>query len=138
MGDVISEIWRYPVKSMIGQAIKSANLEARGLDGDRGWATRDEVRGGIRGAKKIGELMRFGAKYVDDIGGTVEITFPDGDTVRTDDPDVNARVSAALGHEVTLWPLQPGSPNVAASGSVVCNGTGPVGGCWYGRGQTFT
>jgi hypothetical protein len=45
---------------------------------------------------------------------------------------VNAYAAAQRGG--ALWPLQPGSPNVAASGSVVCNGTGPVGGCWYGRG----
>ena len=107
MGDVLSEIWRYPVKSMIGQSVDTAVLGPLGLDGDRGWATRDEVRGGIRGAKKIGELMLFAARYVDGIGGVVEITLPDGTTTRTDEPDVNERVSAALGHDVTLWPLQP-------------------------------
>ena len=107
MGDVLSEIWRYPVKSMIGQSVGTAVLGPLGLDGDRGWATRDEVRGGIRGAKKIGELMLFAARYVDGIGGVVEITLPDGTTTRTDEPDVNERVSAALGHDVTLWPLQP-------------------------------
>ena len=37
--------------------------------------------GGIRGAKKIGELMKFAARDLDD--GQVEITLPDGSVVST-------------------------------------------------------
>jgi uncharacterized protein YcbX len=103
----ISEIWMHPVKSMIGATVETAELVGTGVVGDRTWATRDEVRGGIRGAKKIGGLMQFAARYTGPLGGTVEITLPDGSTVRTDDSDVDARVSQALDHEVTLWPLQP-------------------------------
>ncbi|MGD9702600.1 MAG: MOSC domain-containing protein [Acidimicrobiia bacterium] len=103
----LSEIWRYPVKSMAGESVATAELRSLGLDGDRGWATRDEVRGGIRGAKKIGELMLCSARYVAGIDGPVQITLPDATTTRSDDPDVNARLSAALDHQVTLWPLQP-------------------------------
>jgi hypothetical protein len=33
------------------------------------------------------------------------ITLPDGSTCRTTDPDVNERLSRALDHRVTLWPL---------------------------------
>jgi uncharacterized protein len=35
------------------------------------------------------------------------ITLPDGSVVATDEPDVHERVSRALDHPVTLWPLQP-------------------------------
>lgn len=103
----IEQLWQYPVKSMIGGQVASADLVATGMVGDRTWATRDEVRGGIRGAKKIGGLMRLAAAYADGIGSAVIITLPDGRTVSTDDADVDERVSAALDHEVTLWPLQP-------------------------------
>jgi hypothetical protein len=73
-------------------------------------ATRDEVRGGIRGAKKIGALMQFAARYASEpsFGGTIPpaiITLPDGREVRTDDTDVSAILSKVLDHEVTLWPL---------------------------------
>jgi len=109
---VVEQIWRYPAKSMLGERLREAELTTAGLLGDRGWAVRDEVRGGIRGAKKIAELMLLGARYLappSDRNATphIEITLPDGARVASSDPDVDERVSAALDHQVTLWPLQP-------------------------------
>ena len=49
---------------MMGDPFSSVPVDERGVVGDRGWAVRDEVRGGIRGAKKIGGLMRLHASYV--------------------------------------------------------------------------
>jgi uncharacterized protein YcbX len=107
----IAEIRRYPVKSMEGEVLDATPLGARGLPGDRAWAVRDEVRGGIRGAKKIPALMRFAAVYPTPPaaeGSTpAVITLPDGSTCLTTDPDVNARLSRALDQPVTLWPLVP-------------------------------
>jgi uncharacterized protein YcbX len=103
----VAQLWQHPVKSMIGVDVETAELTAAGMVGDRWWAVRDEVRGGIRGAKKIGDLMRLASQYVGDAHGAVEITLPDGTTVRSDDADVDAKLSAALDHAVTLWPLQP-------------------------------
>ena len=51
--------------------------------------------------------MQFGARYTGAVGGEVEITCPDGTTLLTSDADCDARLSAALDHRVTLWPLQP-------------------------------
>jgi uncharacterized protein YcbX len=101
----VKEIWRYPVKSMIGERVATAELDPLGVVGDRVWAARDEVRGGIRGAKKIAGLMRLAAGGGTD--GPVTITLPDGTTVTTEDPDRDERISAAIEHEVTLWPLRP-------------------------------
>jgi uncharacterized protein YcbX len=101
----ISQIWQYPVKSMIGVQVPAVDLIETGVAGDRTWAVRDEVRGGIRGAKKIGQLMQFAARH--DADGAVVITMPDGQQVHSSDPDAAERVSAALEHRVTLWPLQP-------------------------------
>lgn len=103
----VASIWQYPVKSMVGTTVPSVEIVAEGMVGDRTWATRDEERGGIRGAKKIGALMNLAAQYVNGHDGPVEIHLPDGGVVRTDRPDVHDRVSAALGHRVTLCPLQP-------------------------------
>ncbi len=107
----VTQLWRYPVKSMMGEQVGKATLGPLGLVGDRTWATRDEVRGGIRGAKKLHGLMKFGARYLSEPAGQgvapAEITLPDGSVVMSDAPDASARVSDALGHLVTLWPLQP-------------------------------
>lgn len=106
----ISQLWQYPVKSMVGTEVSTADVVSEGMIGDRGWAVRDEERGGIRGAKKIGSLMRLRARYAgepSDPFGRVAIELPDGSTVTSDDPDVDERLSAALEHRVSLWPLQP-------------------------------
>lgn len=108
----VTEIWRYPVKSMLGERLDRAPLVTSGLLGDRGWALRDEVRGGMRGAKKLPGLMRFGARYLAEPteerpSPPVEIVLPDGTTTGSADTEVNDRVTAALDHEVTLWPLRP-------------------------------
>ncbi len=100
-----TQLWRYPVKSMLGDRVESVDVDLLGIVGDRTWAARDLERGGIRGAKKIGSLMRLAARDVDT--GHVEITLPDGSTVRTSDADVDERVSAALGHRVRLERLRP-------------------------------
>ncbi|HMG25403.1 MAG TPA: MOSC domain-containing protein [Acidimicrobiia bacterium] len=108
----IDSVWRYPAKSMMGDCFSSVPVGEGGVVGDRGWAVRDEKRGGIRGAKKIGGLMRLHARYVEEPqpGGSpppIEVTAPDGQRVRSDDDDVHTRLSRFLDHPVTLWPLQP-------------------------------
>ena len=108
----VSSVWRYPAKSMMGDAFPSLPVAESGVVGDRGWAVRDEVRGGIRGAKKIGGLMRLHARYLEEpeAGAApppIEIELPDGGVLRSDADDVNNRLSTALDHRVTLWPLQP-------------------------------
>jgi uncharacterized protein YcbX len=107
----VSEIWRYPVKSMAGERLDEVELDPVGIPGDRGWAVRDEVRGGIRGAKKIAGLMRCAARYLEPPTrarvGAPEITLPDGSRVRANAVDAAERVSAAVETTVTLWPLLP-------------------------------
>ena len=107
----ITQLWRYPVKSMHGERLDAVTLGARGLPGDRGWAVRDEVAGEIRGAKKLPALMRCAARYLaepsDDTVPPAEITLPDGTRIRSDAHDVSTRLSALLGRAVILWPRRP-------------------------------
>ncbi len=100
----VSQIWSYPVKSMVGERVDSAELSSLGIVGDRHWAIRDHELGGIRGAKKIGALMKFAARRQ---GNDVVITTPDGSTVSSADADASAKLSAALGRNVTLDSLAP-------------------------------
>ena len=48
----VKQIWRYPFKSMLGELLEQTEVSPQGVVGDRGWAVRDEVRGGITSAKK--------------------------------------------------------------------------------------
>jgi uncharacterized protein YcbX len=98
----ISQLWTYPVKSMVGVSVESVELSSLGIVGDRHWAIRDLERGGIRGAKKIGELMQFTAHRNDN---DVIITFPGGTQVSSADEDVNFMLSGVLGRNVLLESL---------------------------------
>ena len=107
----VKQIWRYPFKSMMGELLDRATVGSQGLLGDRGWAVRDEVRGGIRGAKKIPALMQCQARYPQnptaEHTGPAEITLPDGTTFLSNAPDAAGKLSRALDHQVSIWPIQP-------------------------------
>ncbi len=102
----LSQIWVYPVKSMVGATVDECSVSELGLVGDRQWAVRDLVNGGIRGAKKFGGLMKLSASFVGN-SNVVEISLPDGAVVRSDDAQVNALVSKAIGVSVRLEELRP-------------------------------
>ena len=100
----ILNIYRYPVKSMMGETLSEADIGEAGIPGDRGWAVRDEKRGGIRGGKKIPQLMTLTAQS----GPTAPlITSPDGDSASASTEGINEWLSDKLNHPVTLWPLLP-------------------------------
>ncbi len=107
----VKQIWRYPFKSMMGELLDRAIVGSQGLLGDRCWAVRDEVRGGIRGAKKIPTLMQCQARYPQNPTtqhtGPAEITLPDGTTFLSNATDAAPKLSHALDHQVSIWPIQP-------------------------------
>jgi uncharacterized protein YcbX len=110
LGRVVG-IWRYPVKSMGGERLERCTLGARGIAGDRGWALRDEAAGEIRGAKKLPQLLRCRARYLEEPSEgripAAEIVLPDGRKTRSDAAEAALRLSELLGRQVTLWPVRP-------------------------------
>jgi uncharacterized protein YcbX len=111
MNTAISKLFRFPVKSMMGETCETLQIGATGTVGDRVWAVRDEKRGGIRGGKKIPSLMTLDASFIDAAGAQGSspaiITAADGDSRQTGAEDINEWLSAKLSHPVTLWPLLP-------------------------------
>ena len=107
----ISKLFRHPVKSMLGESLKSARLEERGIPGDRAWAVRDEERGGIRGAKRFPQLMQCAARYVSEPplegSGTAQVTLPDGRELAIDNAAMPGLLSKLVGGPVSVWPLMP-------------------------------
>ena len=107
----ITNLYRYPVKSFQGETLDTVTLGEKGIPGDRAWAVRDEVRGGIQGGKKIPQLMELAARYLEEPGDgqapAAEISLPSGDRFLSSDEDAAARLSKAAEREVTIWPLLP-------------------------------
>ena len=102
----LDQIWQYPVKSMLGARVERATLANNGIGNDRLWALRDEARGAIASGRKLAGVNRLSAKYTTD-ATSVQITMPDGTSVHSSDVDVDARLTAAVGHPVSLWSHQP-------------------------------
>ena len=93
MSEVVA-LWRYPVKSMQGEALDVATIGRHGIVGDRGWAVVDVETGLALTGRRAPDLLFAHAALVDD---DVRITLPDG-SVAADD----AALSDWLGRPVTL------------------------------------
>jgi len=107
----ITQLFRFPVKSMMGESCQTLAIGPRGAVGDRVWAVRDEVRGGIRGGKKIPALMTLSAAFSGEVAtegsSPAVITAADGESCATEAQHINSWLSDKLNHEVSLWPLLP-------------------------------
>src|SRR4051812_41023203 len=106
----IAGIWRYPVKSMLGQSMAEVEIGTGGLNGDRRFALVDVEDGKVASAKnprKWGQLLSCRAAFVDDTLDVAQITLPDGSQVDTDDQDIDAVLSKALGRSVELARVAP-------------------------------
>ena len=56
-------LWHYPVKSLQGESIDAARVEADGVLGDRRWGIRDQRTGRILTARRRPELLGASAFY---------------------------------------------------------------------------
>src|SRR5438270_397855 len=97
-------LWRYPVKSMMGEELNAAEVTARGVLGDRHYAVVDPATGKVAGAKnprKWGKFFDFRAVYSEppEQGSPlppVRVTLPNGSAVTSDQPDLGRVLSEAL------------------------------------------
>jgi len=98
----VEAVWRYPVKSMLGEQLTEVQVGAGGIHGDRQYAVLDAVTGTVASAKqprRWQSLLAITASYVD---GTIELRLPAEPALRMDDPDVDDRLSAFLGRPVRV------------------------------------
>jgi uncharacterized protein YcbX len=108
-GTVVS-LWRYPVKSMLGEELNSSYVTERGLIGDRTYALIDQNTGKVASAKnprKWGRLFDFRSAFIDlpqvvENIPPVRITFPDGSQIFSDQDDIDYSLSKVLGQNVRL------------------------------------
>ena len=113
MGEVVGTVdalWRFPVKSMLGEHVDEVAVSRRGVVGDRAFGLVDLETGKIVSAKHPrigGRLLAFRARYVEPPAADaalppVQITLPDGAEVQSDDRDVDDVISKELGRRVHL------------------------------------
>lgn len=122
LGSVVS-LWRYPVKSMMGEELNAAQVTDRGLLGDRAYALVDRSDGKVASAKnprKWPQLFDFRGAFVDAprVGAQmppVRITLPDGTLLSSTQIDVNQMLSGVLNREVTLEAAVRGQQEVVES-----------------------
>jgi uncharacterized protein len=113
-GTVVS-LWRYPVKSMMGEELNSSLVTERGLVGDRTYAVVDKQTGKVASAKnprKWGKLFDFRSMFIDsphdDANNipSVRITFPNGSNILSDHKEdkggINSHLSEVFNREVRL------------------------------------
>ena len=91
----VTQLCRFPVKSLQGERVDSVRVSEQGLEGDRGFAIFDVATGFGLTARRVPELLFAAARARED--GSVEITLPDG-SIATDD----AALSTWLGRQVAL------------------------------------
>ncbi|MGH7230617.1 MAG: MOSC domain-containing protein [Nitrospiraceae bacterium] len=109
----VRELWRYPVKSMLGEELGAATLTERGVQGDRQFALIDVESGKVVSAKnprRWPTMFAFQARIIPGPPAGVQITLPDGQIITEAARDVDAVLSARLGRKVKLTTVPPAQP----------------------------
>lgn len=111
----VTELWRYPVKSMLGERVDAVEVGEHGLSADRAFALIDDETGKVCSAKRHdlwGDLFKFSARLISENPRIAHITFPDGSEATTDDGDLSSRLSDAFGRRVTLSATVPAEAKI--------------------------
>ena len=111
----IAGLWRFPVKSMTGERLQEVEVTERGVLGDRAYALIDQDTGRVVSAKSVKlfpGLFDCKAAFVEQPRRNgnmpaVQITLPDGTSVRSDSGDVDRVVSAYFKRNVRLGRVAP-------------------------------
>jgi uncharacterized protein YcbX len=100
----VAELWRYPVKSMLGHHLHEVTVGPGGVLGDRRFAVIDVATGKVGSAKQPRLWRSLLRARATDVGGDgeVRITLPDGGQTTASDPAVHDRLSTMLGRPVRL------------------------------------
>jgi len=106
----VEALWRYPVKSMMGERVETVVVTERGILGDRAYALVDQNTGklgSVKNPRKWGFLLTCKARFAEPVESdeTVPpalITFPDGACLPTNRPETAKMLSEFLGRKVSI------------------------------------
>jgi uncharacterized protein len=111
----VQSLWRYPVKSMAGEALVAVEVGVRGLAGDRAYALVDQSAnriGSAKNARRFGQLLQWRAQFVappqpDAPPPAVVVTRHDGGSWNSTDPDLPAQLAELFGPGVDFISSAP-------------------------------
>jgi MOSC domain-containing protein len=112
---LLASLFRYPVKSMMGEELNAAKITPRGVFGDRAYALRDKETGKVVSAKnpkKWPNLFSYRSTYLTPPEGSaslpaVRVMLPDGRFTTSTSSDFSETLSESLGRSVTLLEAAP-------------------------------
>ncbi|MFO7680583.1 MAG: MOSC domain-containing protein [Chloroflexota bacterium] len=105
---VVKALYRYPVKSMRGEALAAAQVYWHGLDGDRRYAF---VRGDVRSSfpwlsgRQIPQMLTYTPQFADPddvVNSAVTVLTPNGRSLSITSPELLAELAALYGGPVSL------------------------------------
>ncbi|WP_328610576.1 MOSC N-terminal beta barrel domain-containing protein [Amycolatopsis sp. NBC_00345] len=111
----VAELWRFPVKSMLGERLDTVELTGTGIAGDRAYAIFDPATGKVASAKHPRlwpDMFGCRATFVapprpGEPPPPARIELADGTVVRTDAPGADDVLSRFFGREVRLISASP-------------------------------
>jgi uncharacterized protein YcbX len=98
----VESVWRYPVKSMLGEQVGEAEVPAGGVVGDRRFAVVDQQTGTVASAKQPRLWRRLLSATAEHVDGTVHVHLPGEVVLSLDDPEAHARLSTFLRRAVRV------------------------------------
>jgi uncharacterized protein YcbX len=111
----LTALWRFPVKSMLGERVADAHVDERGVVGDRAYGLVERATGKVvsaKNAKAYPTLLQCRASFVaapqhGAEAPPVRIELPNGQAVASDAPDASAALSRFFGRDVELRRAAP-------------------------------
>lgn len=111
----VTALYRYPVKSMLGESLPSANIIYTGLEGDRRYAflrLHNRSRFPWLTGREVPEMLTFQAEFnnpAEPRTSSVSIRTPDGDVIPLESADLRADLEQRAGEPVHLLHLGKGT-----------------------------
>lgn len=111
----VSDLWRFPVKSMQGERLAEARIGPEGLAGDRAYALLDVEAGEVISAsnRHFPGILDCATSFTEPHRGDgqappVRVTLPGGASAGSDSEAISSLLSSHFGREVALIRSVPG------------------------------
>lgn len=112
---IVVALYRYPVKSMRGEAIDQTHVHWNGLDGDRRYAfvqTKNRTNFPWLTGRQVADLLRYTPRFVDPadpVRSPLIVRTPDGRDLPLDSDELRAELAQRHGQAIYLIQIGSGT-----------------------------